>query len=154
MPHCVFVNKMPLVTKSNIRWSMLGPSLLLVCDAILSGLCLLTLCLSTKRGLQRISPRSFSFSPSHFTYLCSASFNLLFSSSPCLPLYSCPTSLSPPDQPHSPLGSLASLPSSSLPRSLSLSHSRHGRLAGKAVGAAGQFSILDVRPQIETQACG
>lgn len=36
----------------------------------------------------------------------------------------------------------------------SLSHSRRGCLAGKAVGAAGQFSILDVRPQIGTQACG
>ncbi|CAB1440782.1 unnamed protein product [Pleuronectes platessa] len=42
----------------------------------------------------------------------------------------------------------------SLSPSLSLSHSPRGRLAGKAVGAAGQFSILDVRPQTETPACG
>lgn len=49
--------------------------------------------------------------------------------------------------PHYPTPSL-------LPLALSLSHSRRGRLAGEAVGAAGQFSILDVRPQIGTQACG
>lgn len=112
---------------TNCRWwqkqtyvnAPLGYSLLSVCEATLQGLCLVTLCHPTQRGLLRISPHSFSFSPSHFTSLDSLYSYFFSSSSPSLPLSSCPTSSSPPDQPPSP--HCTSSPSSIPPPSPSLS---------------------------------